>query len=476
MAKTTLIIKDEVNARFRGLDEGTLARCKDAMTFYVPGFNFMPTYIAGRWDGTIPLFHKTGATHINLLPEVLPIIESQGYHDISIEDHRQDYSEITDDIDPVEEDYFGNIMFKGAPFLLRDYQLAGINAALQGGTGLLEMATGSGKTLVCATLSDIYSQYGRVVVIVPSIDLIVQTQDTFRQVGLDTGVWFGTVKHRKQITIATWQSLDHFPELFEGVVCIIVDEAHQAKAKVLSEMLSGPGRNVPFRFGCTGTLPKEDLFQFQIKANIGEKVFQLRTWELQEKGVLADASIFQLEFQDTSNDRYVKYSRTFEDWAGQINYLMSDSQRLRHLGALIEDMSQETGNTLVLVQYRKHGKALQEHVRGAISLDGRDKDRTKYYERFNETDGNTLICTFGIASTGLDIPRIFNLVLIEPGKKFEKVIQSLGRGVRRADDKDYLMVFDIASDDGYSANHAKQRKGLYLEARQTFEKIKVVYE
>ena len=77
-----------------------------------------------------------------------------------------------------------------------------------------------------------------------------------------------------------------------------------------------------------------------------------------------------------------------EDWAGQINYLMSDPQRLRHLGTLIEDMSQETGNTLVLVQYRKHGKALQENIPGAISLDGRDKDRTPFYKRFNETDNN----------------------------------------------------------------------------------------
>lgn len=475
MARATLIIKDEVNVRFRGLGPDTLEACQQALKFYVPGFVHMPAYKLGRWDGSIALFKKTGSTHLTLVDEVLPIIESHGYDDIDIEDHRKDYSSILNKLSPIDEDYFGDITFKGEPFKLRDYQVAAANAAIENGTGLLEMATGSGKTLVCATLADVYAKHGRVVVIVPNIDLIIQTQHTFKMVGIDTGIWYGDVKDRKDVTIATWQSLDHFPELFDGVKCVIVDETHQAKAKVLSEMLSGPGKDVPFRFGCTGTLPKEDIFRFQIRANLGDQIFKLQTWELQEAGVLSDASIFQLEFRDSSNPRYSMYRKTFEDWADEINWLMADPKRLKYLGEFIHDIAEESGNVLVLVQYRKHGKALQEHIPGSISLDGRDKKRSEYYERFNSTDNNVLICTYGIASTGLDIPRIFNLVFIEPGKKFEKVLQSLGRGVRRAEDKSHLTVFDIVSDDGISHKHAKQRKKLYVEARQPFEKMQVSY-
>lgn len=474
MPKATLIIKDEVNVRFRGLDAATLDDARKQLTFFVPGFIHMPKYKLGRWDGTIGLFKQSGTTSLHLVDEIVDIIESRGY-EIDIEDHRKDFSHISNKISLIKDDYFGDIIYEGEPFRLRDYQVAGVNKALENGIGLLEMATGSGKTLVCATLGQVYSQFGRVVVIVPSIDLILQTQHKFKMLGIDPGIWFGDVKDRKDITIATWQSLDHFPELFEGVNCVIVDEVHQAKAKVLSEMLSGPAKDVPFRFGCTGTLPKEEIFQAQIRANLGKQVFKLQTWELQEKGVLANTAIYQLEFQDTSNPRYSMYQKTFEDWADEINFLMSDPKRLKWLGGFIQEMADDIGNVLVLVQYRKHGKALQEQIPGSISLDGRDKNRAQYYDQFDTTDGNVLICTFGIASVGLDIPRIFNLFFIEPGKKFEKVLQSLGRGVRRASDKDHLMVFDIVSDSGISKKHAKQRKKLYAEAKQPFEKTQVNY-
>ena len=211
MARATLIIKDEVNVRFRGLDGTTLDDCQQALKFYVPGFVHMPAYKLGRWDGSIALFKKTGSTHLTLVDEILPIIEKHGYDDIDIEDHRKDYSAILNQLSPIGSDYFGDITFKDQPFELRDYQVAAVNSAIENGSGLLEMATGSGKTLDCATLADVYSKFGRVVVIVPNIDLIIQTQHTFKMVGLDTGIWYGDVKDRKTITIATWQSLDHFP-------------------------------------------------------------------------------------------------------------------------------------------------------------------------------------------------------------------------------------------------------------------------
>lgn len=472
----TLIVKDEINVRFRGLDEGTLEKAKQRLTFYVPGFKFMPKFKLKRWDGTISLFKKTGVTWLHLLDEVLPVLEAQGYDDIDVEDHRRDYSHITNQLVHVSDDFFGDIELEGQPLRLRDYQIAAVNTAIENGVGLLEMATGSGKTLVCATLSRVYAPHGRVVVIVPTIDLIVQTQSKFRQAGIDPGIWYGPVKDRKDITIATWQSLDHFPELFEGVVCVIVDEVHQAKAPVLSEMLSGPAKDVPFRFGCTGTLPKEDIFRYEIRANLGPRIFHLETWELQDQGVLAEATVYQLEFQDMANPRYVTYRKTFEDWADQINFLMSDPKRLDHLAALIVDVTERSGNTLVLVPYRKHGKALQERIPGSLSLDGRDKDRMVQYQEFNAADGKVMICTYGIASEGLDLPRIFTMVCIEAGKKFEKVIQSMGRGLRKkAGEKEHLVLLDVASDDGISAGHAKKRKKLFIEAKQDFERIKVAY-
>jgi len=404
------------------------------------------------------------------------MIEDGGY-DIVFEDTRADWDEVTDIITGVGGDYLCEFEFKGEPINLRDYQVEAVNVAITNGGGILEMATGSGKTLVCGTLSKIYSAFGNVVVIVPNIDLAVQTQYTFKQIGIDAGLWYGEIKDHKRVTIATWQSLDKFPELFANVVCVIVDEVHQAKAKTLNEMLTGPAANVPFRFGCTGTLPKEELFRLQIEACLGKPMFVLRTWQLQNEGVLADTNIYQVQLNDMGNHRYAKRVEKFqfEDWAEELNWLYSDVDRLAYIAELIGNIRDNSGNTLILVPYRKHGKALQELIPNSMSLDGRDKNRMDKYERFNQTDDNILICTYGIASTGIDIPRIFNLVTLEPGKKFEKVMQVLGRGLRKAADKHRLNVYDVCSNHGMSANQATKRRKLYKDARQKLEIIEAEY-
>jgi superfamily II DNA or RNA helicase len=155
--------------------------------------------------------------------------------------------------------------------------------------------------------------------------------------------------------------------------------------------------------------------------------------------------------------------------------MFSDEDRLFYLATTIEEIVEEFGNTLVLVQYREHGKKLAGLLPDAISLDGRDKDRRDHYEKFNTNNNGLLICTYGIASTGIDIPRIFNLIIIEPGKKFEKVMQTLGRGFRTAEDKDHINIFDICGDDGLSKKHAASRRTFYKEAQQSLQIIDVEY-
>lgn len=483
-----IVIKDEVNCLVKGLDPGILQECQDTLTFHVPGFIHMPAYKLGRWDGKIRLFHQTGKTYVNLLDRIVPILDHHRC-EIVIEDNRSskyDHVQIALINDRLLEDY----ELKGKPCVLRDYQLEAVNTALEEGGGILEMATGSGKTLVAGSLSKVFEQYGCVVVIVPNIDLVVQTQYEFKSIGIDAGMWYGQIKDKKPVTIATWQSLDHFPELFHDVICVIVDEVHQAKAKVINEMLSGPACNVPFRYGCTGTMPKEDLFRLQIKAVLGNTIFTLKTWELQHKGVLADTQIYQVKLRDGNNQRYVEATTViyeddqgrekkeyegFDTFNAEVNWMFADAERRDYMAYLIREIAKDHGNTLVLVTYRKHGKQLQELIPGSVSLDGRDKDRKEFYQDFNAKDNQVLICTYGIASVGIDITRIFNLVIIEPGKKFERVMQTFGRGLRKGHDKHALNVYDICSDSGMSKAHASQRRKLYNEAKQKLEVIDAEY-
>lgn len=480
MATAKLVILDEVNVSIRGIDPHTSDLISDKLSYYVPDHFFKASNIIGRWDGIIRLYKKRGnRTYLNLLKHAVPILIQQGYEIEIVEDKREDYTSVSSQLSFIKEDSFSEYNYgeNNESLSVREHQLEGVNRALRNGSGVLEMATGSGKTLVCAIISKLYAEHGNVVVIVPTIDLVLQTRSTFKKLGIDAGIWYGETKEKETVTIGTWQSIDHFPELFQGVVCLIVDEVHKAKAKVVNEMLTGPGAMVPFRFGCTGTMPKEALFKAQIEASIGETIFELRAWELQEKGILAHANITQMELDDKRNPQFKRKfpasSKTY-DWKDETDWLFSQPDRVNFVANTIKQIA-ENGNTLVLVNYRAYGKTLQEKIPGSISLDGRDKNRTEVYEEFNSGDEGILICTTGIASTGIDIPRIFNLVIIEPGKKFESINQILGRGLRRADDKTKLSVFDIHGNGKYCLKHARTRRKLYLEARQPYETITLDY-
>jgi superfamily II DNA or RNA helicase len=78
------------------------------------------------------------------------------------------------------------------------------------------------------------------------------------------------------------------------------------------------------------------------------------------------------------------------------------------------------------------------------------------------------VATYGVAAVGINIPRIFNLVLVESGKSFTRVIQSIGRGIRRAEDKDFVQIWDITSTCKFAKRHLTKRKQFYKEANYPF--------
>jgi hypothetical protein len=234
MSQILLEIQDEVNVRFLGVPSDLMETAQNELTYYVPGYVHMPAYKMGRWDGKIRLLGKNGKTYMNLVSDVVPIFVDAGY-EILVEDNRYDWNTVANNIEYPDENLFSEYTWKDdTPIVLRDYQLDAVHAALDNGQGLLESATGSGKTLICAAISKVYSTHGKVVVIVPNIDLVIQTQALFNRVGLDAGIWYGERKDAKYITISTWQSLDHAPELFADVSTVIVDECFAGNTPVLT--------------------------------------------------------------------------------------------------------------------------------------------------------------------------------------------------------------------------------------------------
>jgi len=387
----------------------------------------------------------------------------------------------------IDENYLSDINWPknhpcaGQAITLRDYQVETINKFLENPQCIQEIATGAGKTIVTAALCRLVENYGRTLTIVPNKSLVTQTEEDFLACNLDVGVYYGDRKELgRHNTIATWQSLNvlekksrddettAFLEAIENINTVIVDEVHMAKADVLKRMLTGPFARCGIRWGLTGTVPKADYEFYGLKCSIGEVANKIAAKDLQAKGVLANCNVNVLQTQDHPE---------FKNYQEELKWLTTDETRMSWIAKTIADIA-TTGNTMILVDRISAGELLEKKIPDSVFISGSTKntERKEHYDEVSTAQHKVIIATYGVASVGINIPRIFNLVLIEPGKSFVRVIQSIGRGIRKAEDKDHVNIWDITSSCKFAKRHLGQRKKFYKEANYPYNIEKIDYE
>jgi len=394
------------------------------------------------------------------------------------------------DFEAITTDFWGDLTwpeghrFAGQPIRLREDQVDVINMFLKHPQSIQEIATGFGKTITTATLSKICEKFGRTITIVPNKSLVEQTEEDFINCQLDVGVYYGDRKDLdKTHTICTWQSLnildknsknhDEFAalkleELLNNVQTVMVDEVHMAKADVLKNLLTRNLSQTPIRWGLTGTIPKAE-HEFQaIKASLGEVVNHVHAHTLQASGVLSQCHVNIVQTAEW---------KEFRSYQEELKYLVTDEVRMTYIAGLISRIA-ETGNTLILVDRIESGKFLVENLPDSVFVSGevKTKNRKEHYDEIKTADNKIIVATYGVAAVGINIPRIFNLVLLEPGKSFVRVIQSIGRGIRKADDKDFVNIHDITAASKYAKRHLTERKRFYKEAKYNYSIQKVKYQ
>ena len=483
MPHCNIIIKDEVNVKLEGLDLVTRRKLTNKFKYEIPGARFMPAVRLGRWDGTVSFFSQGGLTYVNLLDEIIPLLEQYNYT-FDLTDERQHYDL---HFDKVTADSFAHVKWPeghnnaGEQIQLREHQVEVINNFLDNPQCLQEVATAAGKTIITAALSKLIEPYGRSIIIVPNKSLVTQTLEDYVNMGLDVGVYFGDKKEVGHThTIATWQSLnilekkrqngedDLIEEFKRDVICVIVDEVHMAKADVLKRLLTNVYGYVPIRWGLTGTVPKKEYEFKSLHVSLGDVINKVSAVELQEKGLLAQLQIEIMQMVD-----WVEYKNYREEQT----HLVTKPSRIKYIGRLVQEMV-KSGNTLILVDRVKSGELLQEAIPNSTFVSGATKsdDRKETYDEIQTEKDKVIIATYGVAAVGINLPRIFNLVLLEPGKSFVRVIQSIGRGIRKAKDKDFVQVWDLCSTAKFSKRHLTERKKFYREAQYPFSVTKVDYE
>jgi len=484
-----LVIQDEVNIKFENLSLDARKKLANTFKYEDPTARYRPAYKLGRWDGKVSMFGLGGNGYLSQLERCLNVLGAMDIDVAELEDLRTT-SKIF--FEPVTESYWADLgkvwpkghQQEGQPIMLRDYQVDAINKFLTNTQALQEIATGAGKTITTATLSHLAEKYGRTVTIVPNKSLVEQTEEDFISVGLDVGVYYGDRKDLGRThTICTWQSLNildkksknwddnlsiTLAEFLDGVRTVIVDEVHMAKAEVLKNLLTQNLCNAPIRWGLTGTVPKGAYEAEPIFASIGPVVGGIAAHELQEMGVLSNCHVNIVQMIDLPE---------FKQYQEELKYLVTDDDRMIYISKLIKKVSL-TGNTLVLVNRIDSGKFLINELPEAVFVSGqvKTKDRKEEYDEIKTSDNKIIVATYGVAAVGINIPRIFNMVLLEPGKSFVRVIQSIGRGIRKAEDKDFVQIWDITSTCKFAKRHLTERKKFYKDAKYPFTLDKVDWQ
>lgn len=464
-----IINKDEVYVKI-DCEEGISYELREHFTFHVPGYQFTPQYKARLWDGKIRLWDtRTKQIYRGLVPEVVKFCEERNYeweYDNEIYDEEFSVAEAKEFIKTLN-----------LPVEPRDYQIEAFVHAVRSRRALLLSPTASGKSLIIYLIVR-YLNAKRTLIIVPTISLVTQLANDFRDYGFDSDsnvhrIFGGQDKQSdKPITISTWQSIYSLPKsYFSEYEVVIGDEAHLFKAKSLAEIMTGLV-NAKYRIGTTGTLDGTKTHKLVLEGLFGPVRKVTTTKELMDKKVVADFLVKCLLLKHP--DSVCQASKNFT-YQQEIEYLVLNESRNKFISNLALSLN---GNTLVLYQYvDKHGRILHDMINSKIDnrkcffVSGNtDADIREEIRKIVETEKDAIIvASYGTFSTGINIRNLHNIIFASPSKSRIRNLQSIGRGLRISDTKDSAVLFDIADDmryksrENYTLKHFAERVKMYGE-------------
>ena len=442
----------------------------DYFAFETPGYKYMPAYKNGRWDGKTRLFNiRNYELPVGLWEYLGEFIQPRNYK-LDIEyDTQYGSPNQESSVDPKE--VYDFIQKLQLPFEVRDYQFEAVIQALKSKRAILLSPTGSGKSLIIYILMMWYLEHydKRILIVVPTTGLVQQMFSDFDGYGLEAGevchrIYSGMPKHdiKQRVFISTWQSIYQLPSTwFEQFGCIFGDEVHNFKAKSLSGLMN-KSREAEYRIGTTGTLDGTQTHKLVLEGLFGRVYKVTTTRKLMDEDTLAELKINILALKYPPE--VCRDIINTKDYHYEIDYLVGNIKRNRLVQNLALD---QEGNTLVLFQYvEKHGKIIYDLIKdkaherrkvffvsGEVDAEVREEIRGIVEQQKNAI----IVASLGTFSTGVNIRNLHNIIFASPSKSQVKVLQSIGRGLRKSEDGRATTLYDIMDD-----MHYKQKKNYTL--------------
>jgi superfamily II DNA or RNA helicase len=456
----------------------------DQFTFEVPNAKFSPQYKNKYWDGKIRLFNtQTGEIYIGLLDRIIRFCE----------DHEYTYEFADNKFYGLPFEINGGISKEGVKDYMtaisrhapRDYQVEGVYDALRHNRKLLISPTASGKSLMIYSVVRYYvERQQNILIVVPTTSLVEQMYKDFADYGWDVGSYCHKIyagKEREtdsQVIITTWQSIYKLPKQYFARFNVVVgDEAHQFKSKSLISIMTKLC-DAKYRFGFTGTLDGSQTHKWVLEGLFGPSYKIINTDELMKKGHLAKLDIKILLLKHQPN--------RFEVFEDEVQYLITHQKRNNFIKNLTLDLK---GNTLVLFsRVETHGHPLYELINSSKVDDrhvffihgGVETDERERVREITEKESNAIIvASYGTFSTGINIRNLHNVVFASPSKSRIRNLQSIGRVLRKGENKVKATLYDIADDisyksrKNYTLNHLIERIKIYNEENFNYDIVNI---
>jgi superfamily II DNA or RNA helicase len=385
-----------------------------------------------------------------------------------------------------------SLSVNGGDITPRQYQLEGLSHTLSQEKSLLLSPTASGKSLIIYLAIRYYLDVfeGNVLLIVPTTSLVEQmysdfgdysSKDSWSHADNCHRIYSGREKHNvnQRVIISTWQSVYKLPQSwFAGFGMVIGDEAHNFKAKSLTSILE-KCTEAKYRIGTTGTLDGTQTHQLVLEGLFGPVYQVTTTKELMDNDDLSqlDINILILKYKEEYCKQIVK-----EKYQQELDFIVRYEPRNTFISNLALD---QKGNTLILFNYvDKHGKPLHSmlqdkmpekrklfYVSGETDVDTRESVR----EITEKEKDAIIVASIGTFSTGINIRNLHNIIFASPSKSQIRVLQSIGRGLRKSEDGQDTKIYDIADDlhwknqKNYTLQHAAERIKIYSKERFNYK-------
>lgn len=436
--------------------------------FRPEGFQFNPRYRNKMWDGFVKLYSSnTGRIYGGLVPYVEKFASERGYQ--VRKSYNNDKLNITQTqvsrlIEKLRPEY------GGVELQQREYQISSIYHCLKHKRATLLSATGSGKSFIIYCVMMILGaltkneKNNKVLLVVPTIGLVSQMYDDFKEysgsidwdVEENCHMVTGGVEKEtdKRITITTWQSIYKQPrKYFEQFGILICDECHQYRKAQNLQAISEKCVNAEYRYGTTGTLDDPKIHRLTIEGLFGPIFVGSKTKELIDQNYLSDIRIEALVIRYDDAQKQLWKGLKYQD---EVKQIVTNEKRMRLIARLA---TTRKNNTLVLYNLVKdHGVPLYEQIQQEIKEKNLDKqvyiingqtpaDERERVRKLAEAHSNVIIvASYGTYSTGVNIKNLHHVILAAPSKSEIRVLQTIGRGLRLHDDKEYLKLYDFCDD------------------------------